>query len=115
MSDHSDRVRALGDRGVQLLPARELLTVIGDLFVELMPVEIEQATADDLARARLMRLALAEVGDRVSRLCPLVTPIACSCGEQFATPDDMDDHLGAAFIPASDIGLDGRKHVEVGF
>jgi hypothetical protein len=44
-----------------LLPARKLLVVIGDLFVELMPVEVYDAIADDLSRATLMRLALAEV------------------------------------------------------
>jgi len=48
-----------------LLPARELLVVIGDLFVELMPVEPCEATDEDVERAELMRLALAEVTDRV--------------------------------------------------
>jgi hypothetical protein len=64
MGDASDRLRELGEAGVRLLPARELLSVIGELFVELMPVEVDDATADDLARAALMRHALAEVTDR---------------------------------------------------
>jgi hypothetical protein len=113
MSDASDRLQELGEGGVQLLPVRELLTVIGELFVELTPVEVADATASDLARAALLRQALAEVADRVGRLCPLISPAACSCGETFATADDLDEHFWSVFVPADDIGLDGKIHVEV--
>lgn len=96
-----------------MLPARELLNVIGELFVELTPVEADGATAQDRARAVLLRQALAEVTDRIARLCPLVSPAACSCGESFETADDLDEHFWALFVPADDSGLDGKAHAEV--
>jgi hypothetical protein len=49
----------------------------------------------------------------VGRLCPLVSSATCSCGEQFATADDLDDHFWAVFVPADDTGLDGKTHAEV--
>jgi hypothetical protein len=113
MSDAIDRLRELGKTGVRMLPARELLGVIGELFVELMPVDADGATADDLARAALMRAALAEFTDRAGRLCPAVSPVTCSCGETFATAEDLDEHFGEVFVPADDIGLDGKAHAEV--
>jgi len=113
MSDTSGKLQDMAETDVKLLPARELLVVIGDLFVELMPVNIEDATEENLAQAALMRLALAEVADRVARLCPTVSSTACSCGETFATAEDLDDHFGEVFIPADDAGLDGRQHAEV--
>jgi hypothetical protein len=112
MGDASDKLQELGEAGVRLLPARELLSVIGELFVELMPVEVDDATADDLARAALMRHALAEVTDRAGKLCPLLSSAACSCGERFATAEELDEHFGAVFVPADDIGLDGKAHWE---
>ena len=96
-----------------MLPAREILVVIGDLFVELMPVEVCDATDEDVERAELMRLALAEITDRVGKLCPLVSSTACSCGQRFATADELDEHFGEVFIPDDDIGLDGKAHAEV--
>ncbi|MCW2936089.1 MAG: hypothetical protein JWM19_7051 [Actinomycetia bacterium] len=113
MSDASDRLRELGRAGVRMLPARELLGVIGELFVELMPVEADEATADDRVRAALMRAALAEVTERAGRLCPLVCPVTCSCGETFATAGDLDEHFGEVFVPADDMGLDGKAHAEL--
>ena len=113
MSDTVDHLRELGQRGVRLLPARELLVVIGDLFVELMPVEPCEATDEDVERAELMRLALAEVTDRVGKLCPLVSSTACSCGQRFGCAEELDEHFGEVFIPANDIGLDGKAHAEV--
>jgi hypothetical protein len=113
MSDNNGRLQELAKTDVKMLPARELLVVIGDLFVELMPVNVEDATEEDLARAELMRLALAEVTDRVGRLCPTVSSTACSCGETFVTAEDLDDHFGEVFIPADDTGLDGKPHAEV--
>jgi hypothetical protein len=113
MSDAGDRLRELGEAGPRLLPARELLSVIGELVVELMPVEADAASEEDLARAALLRLALAEVIERVARLCPTVSPAACSCGESFGTADDLDEHFWSVFVPADDIGLDGRVHAEV--
>ena len=96
-----------------MLPARELLVVIGDLFVELMPVEPSEASQEDIERAELMRLALAEVTDRVGKLCPLVSSTACSCGQRFTTAEELDEHFGEVFIPDDDIGLDGEAHAEV--
>jgi hypothetical protein len=113
MGDDSDRLQELGEGGVQLLPARELLRAIGELFVELMPVEADEATAADLARAALMRRALAEVTERAGRLCPVVSSAACSCGETFATAEDLDEHFWSVFVPADDTGLDGKAHAEV--
>lgn len=92
---------------------RVSLGVIGELFVELMPVEADEATADDRARAALMRAAPAEVTERAGRLCPLVCSATCSCGEIFATAEDLDEHFGEVFVPADDIGLDGKPHAEV--
>jgi hypothetical protein len=113
MSETVDRVRELGRGSVWLLPARELLVVIGDLFVELMPVDVGDATDQDVERAELMRLALAEVTDRVGKLCPLVSSTACSCGQRFGCAEELDEHFGEVFIPEDDIGLDGRAHAEV--
>ena len=113
MSDTESRLQKLGEVGAQMLPARELLSVIGDLFVELMPVEVSDATAEDRERAAHLRRALAEVTDRVGRLCPVVSATACSCGERFATADELDEHFGAVFIPLDDIGPDGKAHAEV--
>jgi hypothetical protein len=109
----SDRVRELDEASVRLLPARELLVVIGELFVELMPIEVRDATGDDRALARLMRFAVAEVADRVGKLCPLVSSTACSCGQRFGCAEELDEHFGEAFIPDDDIGLDGKAHAEV--
>jgi hypothetical protein len=113
MSDANGRLQELATMDVKMLPARELLVVIGDLFVELMPVNVDEATDEDLARAALMRLALAEVTDRVGRLCPTVSSTACSCGEAFAMAEELDDHFGEVFIPLDDTGLDGKQHAEV--
>jgi hypothetical protein len=113
MGDTSGKLKQVTGVDVKLLPARELLVVIGDLFVELMPVNVADATAEHLAQAALMRLALAEVTDRVGRLCPTVSSTACSCGEAFATAEELDDHFGEVFIPLDDFGLDGQPHAEV--
>jgi hypothetical protein len=39
-------------------------------------------------------------------------PAACSCGETFTTPDDLDIHFAAVFIPDDFTGTDGRQHME---
>lgn len=113
MSDPEDSLRKPGAEGVRMLPARELLGLIGDLLVELMPVEASDATAEDRERAACLRQALVEVTDRVSRLCPVVSATACSCGKRFATMDELDAHFEVVFIPPDDIGLDGQAHAEV--
>ena len=112
-SDTSDGLRELDEASVRLRPARELLVLIGDLFVQLMPVDVDGATDEDVKRAALMRLALAEVADRVGKLCPLVSSTACSCGQRFGCADELDEHFGEVFIPDDDIGLDGQPHAEV--
>jgi hypothetical protein len=98
---------------VHMLSARELLRVIGDLFAELMPVEAGAASEAELEQAALLRRALAEVAVRVSRLCPVVSPTACSCGKRFTTAEDLEEHLDTVFVPPDDVGLDGRQHAEV--
>jgi len=60
-----------------------------------------------------MRQALAEVTERVARLCPTVSPGACSCGETFRTAEDLDEHFWTVFIPQDDTGLDGKVHAEI--
>jgi hypothetical protein len=40
------------------------------------------------------------------------TPVACSCGETFTCPDDLDIHFAAVFIPDDFTGIDGRQHME---
>jgi hypothetical protein len=42
-----------------------------------------------------------------------VKPLVCTCGEVFEAIDEMDEHLWEAFVPASDIGLDGKMHAEL--
>ena len=113
MGDDSDRLQELGEGGVQLLPGPGTSARDRRLFVELMPVEADAATAADLARAALMRRALAEVTERAGRLCPVVSSAACLCGETFATAEDLDEHFWSVFVPADDTGLDGKAHAEV--
>jgi hypothetical protein len=60
-----------------------------------------------------MRRAVAEVTERAGRLCPVVSPVACACGQTFATAEDLDEHFGEVFVPADDIGLDGKAHAEL--
>jgi hypothetical protein len=111
--DSPDAIKTLTVTDVTLLPVRELLTVIGELFGELLPVEIERATDADFARASVLRLAIAEVAERVARVCPVLSPTACSCGAAFATPGELDEHFWAVFVPLDDSGLDGKAHAEL--
>jgi hypothetical protein len=111
--ESTNATTALTATDVALLPIRDLLTVIGSLFGQLLPVEIDTATDADHALARILRLAIAEVADRAARVCPVLSPAACSCGATFATPGELDDHFWAVFVPADDTGLDGKAHAEV--
>ena len=75
-----------------MTPVRELLKLAGELFAELLaaPAEFTDADRD---RARVLRLALAEAIERAARIYP--TPPhagACSCGSQFATLEELDEH-----------------------
>jgi hypothetical protein len=113
-----------------LTPVRELLTLAGELFAALLGVPAE-FTDEDLARGRVLRLALAEVADRAQRIFPaayfsrLAPELAqsadsmppgewvCSCGEAFESLDELDEHFFVVFVPADDMGLDGKPHVEL--
>jgi hypothetical protein len=39
-------------------------------------------------------------------------PVGCSCGETFTSPDDLDIHFAAVFIPDDFTGTDGKQHIE---
>lgn len=39
--------------------------------------------------------------------------IMCSCGYKADSPEDLNDHLGEAFIPGNDAAPDGQAHAEV--
>jgi hypothetical protein len=39
-------------------------------------------------------------------------PVACSCGETFTSPDDLDIHFASVFIPDDFTGTDGKQHME---
>jgi hypothetical protein len=41
-----------------------------------------------------------------------VSELACGCGLVAADSDELADHLGQMFIPADDVGIDGRPHAE---
>src|SRR5262245_28317728 len=111
--DAPDTNAALTATDVTLLPIRELLIMIGGLFGQLLPVEIEPATEADYKRASFLRLAIAEITDRAARVCPVLSPAACSCGATFATTGELDEHFWAVFVPADDTGLDGKAHAEL--
>jgi hypothetical protein len=104
-------------------PVRELLVLAGEMFAALLGVHGD-FTDEDLARGRVLRLALAEVTDRAQRIFPIpffspapdlaqCTKWACSCGEAFASLDELDEHFWQVFVPADDMGLDGKPHAEV--
>jgi hypothetical protein len=106
-----------------VMPVRELLVLAGELFAALLGVQGDFRD-DDLARGRVLRLALAEATDRARRIFPVPffaaapeltgdAKWACSCGEAFASLEELDEHFWQAFVPADDIGLDGRPHAEV--
>lgn len=109
----ADESKSLTVADLAVTPVRELLQLAGELFVELLEAPAEFAEADR-ERARMLRLALAEAASRAARVYP--TPPhagACSCGAQFATLDELDDHFWEVFVPADDTGLDGRQHAEL--
>jgi hypothetical protein len=41
-----------------------------------------------------------------------MTQHSCSCGYKADSVEDLTDHLGEMFIPASDIAPDGQVHAE---
>jgi len=108
-----DATTRLTATDVTLLPIRELLTMIGSLFGQVTPVEIKTATDMDYLRANVLRLAIAEVAERAARVCPVLSPAACSCGADFATTGELDEHFWAVFVPLDDTGLDGKPHAEL--
>jgi hypothetical protein len=109
----SDESTSLVTADVAAMPARDLLKLADELFAELMSAPGE-LTDTDRDRVQVLRMALAEVGDRAARIFP-VPKAACSClcGKQFATAEELDEHFWAMLVPADDIVLDGRGHAEV--
>jgi hypothetical protein len=67
--------------------------------------------AVDLSEVPLREL-LAEVSRRAIPLCPS-GQLTCACGETFASADQLDLHFYDVFLPADDIGTDGRLHTEI--
>jgi hypothetical protein len=119
----SDEYVPLAAEDLAVRPVRELLVLAGELFAALLGVDTDFTDAD-LARGQVLRLALAEVTDRAQRIFPVpffsplagfaqATECACSCGESFMSADGLDEHFWAVFVPADDIGLDGKPHAEV--
>ena len=41
-----------------------------------------------------------------------MSDLRCACGYQATGRDDIDDHLGEAFIPSDDTAPDGLLHAE---
>src|SRR5262249_38740765 len=109
-----DGNKELTEADIAVTPAVHLLKVAGELFAELMGSPHEP-TEKDYEPARMLRVALAEVGDRAARLFPAyrLPTCACSCGESFTTIDEMDEHFWRMFVPSDDTGLDGKQHAEV--
>lgn len=88
------------------LPLRDLLDLVGELLV---------GSEDDGAeegRAGTLHQAMQELNIRAERSVPAV-PVTCACGEAFASPDELDEHFWAVFVPADDKGLDGQVHAEI--
>lgn len=108
----SDESTSLTAADLAVTPVRELLKVAGELFAELLaaPAEFRDTDRD---RARVLRLALTEAADRAARIYPTPPHAAtCSCGERFATLEELDEHFWTVFVPADDTGLDGKQHAE---
>ncbi|SRR5712691_3504290 len=115
----SDEYVPLTADNLAVTPVRELLVLAGELFAGLLGVH-DEFTDEDLDRGRVLRLALAEVTDRAARIFPAAyfspappAECACSCGAAFATLDELDEHFWQVFVPADDMGLDGKPHAEV--
>jgi hypothetical protein len=85
------------------LAVRDLLDLVGGLLA---------GEGGSPERAGFLRRALDELGVRASRILPAV-PVACACGEVFASPDELDEHFWAVFVPADDTGADGKTHTEM--
>lgn len=95
------------------IPLPELLDLVTTLGRELLgPGPGDPSGAADPERGALLRVALAELSDRAARLYP-GPPAACSCGERFATPEDLEEHFRDVFVPADDIAPDGTTHAEI--
>ena len=88
----------------------DLLELARELFDAL--ANADTADTDLPARAKRLRLILAELSDRATRLAPR-QPSACSCGQTFGTPEELDDHFMEIFIPANDRAPNGLLHTEV--
>lgn len=92
-------------------PLCGLLALVNDLFKDLL-VPTEEGTDADIAKSICLRLVLAEVSRRAAKLYP-PSPVICCCGEDFTTPDELDEHLWMVFMPEDDRGIDGEVHGEV--
>jgi hypothetical protein len=109
----ADPPRLAGEAGWRELPLYGLLRLIREIFKELLvPTRAEAVTEVHHAKATALRLAIVELRERAGRIYP-VKPLVCACGEVFEAIDEMDEHLWEAFVPASDIGLDGKMHAEL--
>ena len=90
---------------VGALTSAELLDQAGMLF------DMLAGTHGD-PRADYLRLLLAEAAERAARLRGPEMQL-CACGESFSGVEALDEHLMGVFLPADDIGVDGRVHAEV--
>lgn len=71
------------------------------------PGQAEETPGSPLA------LALTQPAPPTTGKGVLMTDLTCACGYEAATPADLADHLGEAFIPLDhDTGTDGRAHAE---
>jgi hypothetical protein len=109
----ADPLTLVGEVAWHEFPLYELLKLANDTFKELLaPTRPEDATGIHHAKAAMLRIVLTEVLERAGKIYP-IPPLACACGEVFQVIDDMDAHLGEAFVPDNDIGLDGKLHGEL--
>jgi hypothetical protein len=109
----SNEYTSLTAADLAVTPARELLTIAGELFVALLsaPAQFRDSDRD---RARVLRLALTEAAERAARIYPTPPHAAtCTCGAKFASLEELDEHFWQVFVPANDIGLDGQLHAEL--
>jgi hypothetical protein len=118
----ADPLRLLSEVAWRELPLCWLLRLIREMSKELLvSARAEAVTEVHHAKATMLRLALVEVLERAGRItrsvretgASSVKPLVCACGDVFEAIDEMDEHLWEAFVPASDIGLDGKMHAEL--
>ena len=87
----------------------ELLEEARTLFEHLAAAG--RADEHQAAKARLLRMITAVLTERAARLGPPETS-ACTCGQTFGTPEELDDHFMETFIPDDGLAPDGYRHVE---